>query len=127
MTANAYSLSPTLLSIRRVGASVWIFRLLESLERRTVTVLRDAFRDAIDRDASDVVVDFALAEEVSTEGAAALVEMAGVMRGRCGALWIAAPTGDGHGYTLRAVHQTGPDGMLGVTPALDGALTGAQA
>ena len=111
------------MSVKRVGASVWILRLRESLEQRAVPALREAFREAITRDANDVVVDLATAGSVSVEGAAALAEMADLMRGRSGALWIAAPSLEGNGYTLRPVQEPAPDGLAGVNLALDDALS----
>lgn len=123
---NVHSLPAAPLTIRRIGASVWILRVLESLELRAVPALREAFRVAVASDAHDVVVDLATAETISSEGAAALVEMADFMHGRSGALWIAAPRVNGNGYTLRPIQETGPDGLVGVSPALDGALTGAK-
>lgn len=115
------SLEPV--SVKRIGASVWILRLLESLELRAVPALREAFREAIDRDANDVVVDLASVGSVSVEGVAALAEMANLMRGRHGALWIAAPRLEGDGYTLRPVQERAPDGLAGISPALDDALS----
>lgn len=115
------SLEPV--SVKRIGASVWILRLLESLELRAVPALREAFREAIDRDANDVVVDLASVGSVSVEGVAALAEMADLMRGRHGALWIAAPRLEGDGYTLRPVQERAPDGLAGISPALDDALS----
>jgi anti-anti-sigma regulatory factor len=127
MTTDVRSLPSAPLAVRRVGAGVWILRLRESLELRTVPALREAFRVAVDADAHDVVVDFATAETISPEGAAAIAEMVDVMHVRSGALWIAAPRGAGDGYTLRPVSQAAPDGLVGVSPALDVALTGAAA
>jgi anti-anti-sigma regulatory factor len=127
MTTDLHSVPGAPLAIRRVGASVWILRLRESLELRAVPALREAFRVAVDADAHDVVVDFATAESISPEGAATLAEMVDVMHVRGGALWLAAPRAAGDGYTLRPVTQTTPDGLVGVTPALDGAFAGAAA
>ena len=122
-----HSLPTAPLAIRRVGASVWIFRLRESLKSRAVPALREAFRAAVDADAHDVVVDLATAEAISSEGAATLAEMVDVMHVRGGAFWIAAPRVAGDGYTLRPVSQAGPDGLVGISPALDVALTGRAA
>ena len=94
---------------------------------RAVPALREAFRAAVDGDAHDVVVELATTDTVSPEGAAALAEMVDVMRIRSGALWIAAPRVAGDGYTLRPVSQAAPDGLVGISPALDVALTGAAA
>jgi len=128
MTTTVQHALPTApLAIRRVGASVWILRLRESLESRAVPALREAFRVALAADAHDVVVDFATAETISPEGAAALAEMVDVMHVRSGALWIAAPRLAGDGYTLRPVSQAGPDGLVGVSPVLDVALAGGPA
>ena len=124
MMTEVRTFSSEPLSVKRVGATVWIFRLLESLEHRAVPALREAFREAIERDANDVVVDLAIVGSVSDEGAAALAEMADLMRDRSGALWIAAPRPEGDGYTLRPVQEPAPDGLAGVSPALDGALAG---
>lgn len=110
--------------MKRIGASVWILRLRESLELRAVPALREAFHEAINRDASDVVVDLAMADSISADGAAALADMADLMRGRNGALWVAAPRLEGDGYTLRPVQERAPDGLVGVHPALDDALSG---
>ncbi|MDH4102108.1 MAG: STAS domain-containing protein [Thermoleophilia bacterium] len=111
------------ISVRRVGASVWILRLRESLEFRAAAALREAFGEAIRRDANDVVVDLATADSVSAEGAAVLGEMADLMRSRNGALWIAAPGPGGDSYTLRPVRESAPGGLTGVSAALDGALS----
>lgn len=119
------SLEPV--SVKRIGASVWILRLLESLELRAVPALREAFHEAINRDASDVVVDLASVGSVSVEGVAALADMADLMRGRHGALWIAAPRLEGDGYTLRPVQERAPDGLAGINPALDDALSALSA
>ena len=126
-TQVQHSLPPVPLTIRRVGASVWILRLRESLELRAVAALREAFRVAVDADAHDVVVDFAATEAISPEGAAALAEMVDVMHVRSGAFWIAAPRVAGDGYTLRSVSQSAPEGLVGVSTALDVALTGLAA
>lgn len=127
MTTNVHPLPTAPVAIRRIGANVWILRLLESLELRAVPALREAFRVAVDGDAHDVVVDLATVDTVSTKGAAALAEMVDVMRARNGGLWIAAPRTDGDGYTLRPVQQAAPDGLVGVSPALDVALSEAAA
>jgi anti-anti-sigma regulatory factor len=126
MMTKVRRLSAEPVSVKRVGASVWVLRLLEPLELRAVTALREAFREAMDRDANDVVVDLADAPSVSAEGAAALAEMADFMRGRSGALWVAAPT-PRDGYTLRLVREPLPDGLAGINPALDDALSALSA
>lgn len=113
--------------MKRIGASVWILRLVESLELRAVPALREAFHEAINRDASEVVVDLAMADSVSAEGAAELAAMADLMHGRNGALWIAAPRQEGDGYTLRPIQERAPDGLAGVHPALDDALSALSA
>jgi len=123
-TTVPHALPTAPLAIRRVGASVWILRLLESLESRAVPALREAFRVALAADAHDVVVGVATAETISPEGAAALAEMVDVMHVRSGALWIAAPRPAGDGYTLRPVSQADPGGLVGVSPVLDVALAG---
>jgi len=120
---KVHTFSSEPLSVKRVGASVWILRLRGSLELRAVSALREAFHEAIDRDANDVVVDLASVGSVSVEGAAALAEMADLMRGRNGALWIAAPRLEGDGYTLRPVQASALDGLAGISPALDDALS----
>ena len=117
------TLSSESVSVKRIGASVWILRLLESLELRAVPALREAFHEAIEREANDVVVDLASVGSVSVEGVAALADMADVMRGRHGALWIAAPRLEGNGYTLRPIQARVPDGLAGISPALDDALS----
>lgn len=127
MITKVQTFSSEPVSVRRVGASVWILRLLESLEFRAVPALREAFREAIKSDANDVVVDLGTAGSISADGAAALAEMVDLMRGRNGALWIAAPRSEGDGYTLRPVLEPAPDGLAGVSSALDGALSGVQA
>jgi len=127
MMTRVRTLSSEPVSVKRIGASVWILRLFESLELRAVPALREAFQEAINRDASEVVVDLAMADSVSAEGAAALADMADLMHGRNGALWIAAPRQDGDGYTLRPIQERAPDGLAGVHPALDDALSALSA
>ena len=123
MMTKVHTFSSEPLSVKRVGASVWILRLRGSLELRAVSALREAFHEAIDRDANDVVVDLASVGSVSVEGVVALAEMADLMRGRNGALWIAAPRLEGDGYTLRPVQAPAFDGLAGVSLALDDALS----
>jgi anti-anti-sigma regulatory factor len=128
MTTTARHPLPTApLAIRRVGAGVRILRLRESLESRAVPTLRAAFRAALAADAHDVVIDLATTQDISPEGAAVLAEMVDVMHVRGGALWIAAPRVAGDGYTLRPVSQAAPEGLVGISPGLDVALTGAAA
>lgn len=115
------------LTVQRVGTDVWILRLLESLEQDAVSALRDAFGEAIERDATDVVVDLGAVAIVSVEGAAAIAAMADLMHGRKGALWVAAARSDGDGYTLRPVHEPTREGLVGVSRALDDALAGPAA
>lgn len=124
MSANVRTISSEPVTVERIGGGVWILRVLESLELRAVPALREAFGEAIECDASDVVVDLAMADSVSTDGAAALADMADLMHGRDGALWIAARRLEGDGYTLRPVEGRLPDGLVGVHPALDHALSG---
>lgn len=123
MMTKVRAFSSEQLSVNRVGASVWILRLRESLEFRAVAALREAFGEAIRWDANDVVVDLATADSVSAEGAAVLGEMADLMRGRSGALWISASKPEGDGYTLRPVQESAPGGLTGISPALDDALS----
>jgi hypothetical protein len=104
---------------------VWILRLVESLEQDTVSALLDAFGDAIERDATDVVVDLGTVADVSVEGATMLVALADHMRSRNGALWIAAARPEVAGHTLRAIHEPEPSRLIGISSALDRALEGA--
>jgi anti-anti-sigma regulatory factor len=127
MTTKAQPLPVGALAISRIGPSAWILRVVESLETRAVPALRETFRTALENDAHDVVVDLPTAAAVSPEAAAALAEMAETMSARGGALWIAAPRPGGDGYTLRPVQRAAPDGLVGVSRALDVALVGAAA
>jgi hypothetical protein len=112
------------LSVVRVGGSVWIIRLLEALGPAAVSHLRAAFDEAVANGAADIVVELAPTEETSTQGAAALGEMADVMRARNGALWIAVPRADGDEYVLRPVRDAAPAGLIGLSEDLDSALAG---
>ena len=122
MNTSAHAVAAEPLAVKRVAKGVWILRLLESLEGGAVSSLRQACGDAIERDATDLVVDLGSVAAVSVEGAAALAAMVDLMHSRGGALWIAGAWPHEDGYTLRPVHQPSPAGLLGVSPALDRAL-----
>ena len=122
MTTSAHAISAEPLAVKRVGNTVWILRLLESLEGAAVSTLCGAVSEAVEGDATDVVVDLGTVATVSLEGAAALVGMADLMRSRNGALWIAAARPDDAGYTLRPIHRPTTAGLMGISPALDRAL-----
>jgi anti-anti-sigma regulatory factor len=109
------------LLVTRVGETSWILRPLDSLENHAVASLRDVFLEAVDSGAQNVVVDVSEVDAIAADGAATLVAMADLMRGRNGTLWIAARTDD-VGYTLRPIETGGPDALVGVTRALDEAL-----
>lgn len=119
-TAHAYAADA--LSVKRVGTRTTILRLRESLEGAAVSILYDAFDDALEHGATDVVVDLGTPSAVSVEGAATLTAMAASMRGGNRTLWIAAGWSDGSGYTLRPIRESGPTALTGVSPALDHAL-----
>lgn len=110
------------LVVRRVGDSVWILRPREALERRLVGVLRDAFLEAVDSGAEQVVVDLSEIETIAPDGAEMLVVMAEHMLGRNGGLWLAARWSNGAGHALRAIEGRGLDALRGLSPALDVAL-----
>lgn len=119
MNTTAHAVAPGPVVVRRVGDAMWILRVLESLEDGTVSALHNAFRDAIERDATDVVVDLGTVSTVSAEGATTLATMVDFTQSRNGALWIAAAWPDGTGYTLRPIHEPAPAGLIGVSAALD--------
>jgi hypothetical protein len=122
MTTTPDALSAESLAVKRIGSAIWIMRLLEPLGCGGASALRDAFSEAIERDASDIVVDLGTQPVVSVEEAATLVAMAAHMRARDRALWVAAGWSEGTGYTLRLIRDSGPAGLLGLSPALDSAL-----
>lgn len=108
--------------VTRVGESVWILRPIETLESRTVDVLRDTFLEAVDSGAQSVVVDLSEVDAIAIEGASTLVAMADLMLGRNGCLWIAARWSECEGHTLRPIEEHGPRALVGASSALDAAL-----
>lgn len=109
-------------AVRRVGETVWILRPIGELESHTVDALRDAFLEAVDTGAQNVVVDLSEVDTIATEGAATLVAMTDLMRGRNGSLWIAARWAEDAGHTLRVIAEQGPRALVGMSAALDAAL-----
>ena len=111
------------LTVKQIGVTVWILRLCETaFEHRAVTAVGEAFREAVEREASDIVVDLNRAAKVSAAGVATLTAMAEEMLARNGALWIAAPWSEGAGYTLRPIQEPGTRGLVGLSPVLDLAI-----
>lgn len=122
MTISRQATKNDSIAVRRIGEWVWILRPIEELASDTVDALRDAFLEAVDSGAQNVVVDLSEVDRIATEGAATLVAMADLMRGRNGCLWIAARRAEGAGHTLRAIDEHGSRALLGVSAALDAAL-----
>ena len=122
MDAAASNGPPNALVVRQVGTSVWILRPRHALEGRLVGVLRDAFLEAVDSGAQQVVVDLSEVEMIAPQGAATLVAMADHVLARKGAFWLAATWLGGTGPALRAIEEHGPDALRGLSPALDSAL-----
>ena len=110
------------LTVTRVAADVWILRLLEPFDGVALIAFREVFGDALSGDVHDLVVDLGAIARVSVDGAATLGVAADVMRARAGALWIAAAWEGGAGYTLRPIYDPAPDGLAGISLALDDAL-----
>lgn len=110
------------LVVTRLGETSWILRPREMLEGHAVASLRDAFLEAVDTGAQNVVVDLSEIDAIATDGAATLVAMADLMLGRNGLLWIAARRVEPPGHTLRPIDAHGANALVGVASALDAAL-----
>lgn len=110
------------LGVTRVSESAWVLRPMGPLEDHAVGALRDAFLEAVDSGAENLLVDLSHVASVDVGGAATLLAMADLTRGRSGRFWLAAHRSDGAGHTLRAIDEDGPEALLGVSAALDAAL-----
>lgn len=108
--------------VKRVGETSWILRPREALQGRTVDVLRDAFLEAADSGAQNVVLDLSDSDTVAFDGAATLVAMAELMLGRGGLLWLATRWHGRPGHTLRPIEELSYEALAGMTTALDAAL-----
>lgn len=110
------------LGVTRISESAWVLRPTGPLEDHAVAALRDAFLEAVDSGAESLLVDLSHVATVDVGGAAMLLAMADLTRGRSGRFWLAARWSNGAGHTLRAIDEDGPEALLGVSAALDAAL-----
>jgi len=122
MTTIGQTRTDEAVAIRRVGESVWILRPTEALGHHAVEVLRDAFLEAVDSGAQNIVVDLSDVDTMAAGGAETILAMADLMRGRNGSLWLAARWSEGEGHSLRAIDERGPRALVGVSAVLDAAL-----
>ncbi len=119
ISANA---RPGSLAVTRVTDVLWILRPQGTIAGRTVARLRDAFLEAVDCGAREVVVDLSAVESVAEDGATTIAAMSDDLLGRGGAFWIAARGPEDARLRLRPVAARGPEGLRGMASVLDAAM-----